>query len=80
MGSIRTYRHIRYASAARGQEPQLADYKPSPEGSPCACPQNKFRLDFVMGAAAPLLQSEDMERESFYWQFNLSKDKKGDLL
>jgi len=56
---MKTYRHIRYASAARGQEPQLADYKPSPQGAPCACPQNKFRLDFVMGAAAPLLQSED---------------------
>ncbi len=50
---------VRYASAARGQEPQLAEYKPSAEGVPCACPQNKFRLDFITGSAEPLPQTED---------------------
>ena len=34
--TIKIYRHIRYAFAARGGEPQLADYRHSAEGSPCA--------------------------------------------
>lgn len=56
---IQIYRHIRYASAARGGEPQLADYQPLAEGTPCACPQNPFRMDFLIDTSERLPQSED---------------------
>ena len=56
---IQIYRHIRYASAARGGEPQLADYQPAAEGTPCACPQNPFRMDFLIDTSERLPQSED---------------------
>ena len=64
--AIKIYRHIRYAFAARGGEPQLADYQPSNEGSPCACPQNPFRMDFLIDTSERLPQSEDCHFLTIY--------------
>lgn len=63
---LHTYRHIRYASAARGREPQLADYRPLAKGSPCACPQNPSRMDFLIDTSERLPQSEDCHFLTIY--------------
>lgn len=64
--ALRTYRHIRYASAQRGQEPIIADYQSVAEGKACACPQNPFRMDFLIDVSERLPQSEDCHFLTIY--------------
>ena len=45
------FHHIRYAWSARFGEPELAAFE-EPSAAPdipSSCPQNKFRLDYIMG-------------------------------
>ena len=45
------YHHIRYAKAVRFEEPELTPFDESmlDDSTVVSCPQNKFRLDFIMG-------------------------------
>lgn len=63
-----TYHHIRYAKAARMGEPQMVPYEEPGDEAPeaIACPQNEFRLGFVMGEGEPMAQSEDCHFLSIY--------------
>lgn len=56
-----TFRHIRYAWATRHGEPKLAtlDQPPINDARIVRCPQNKFRLDFVMGSGDTIAEDED---------------------
>lgn len=62
------FHHIRYARSARFSEPKLVSFE-EPSGSPAipsSCPQNKFRLDFIMGNGEPTAQDEDCHFLSIY--------------
>lgn len=62
------YHHIRYAKAARFGEPVLVPfYEPMLNDSTIvSCPQNEFRLDFIMGDGELTIQSEDCHFSSIY--------------
>ena len=58
-----TYHHIRYAEAARMGEPQIVPYEEPGDEAPeaIACPQNEFRLGFVMGEGEPMAEATTEE-------------------
>ena len=55
------YHHIRYAKAVRFDEPELTPFDESmlDDSTVVSCPQNKFRLDFIMGEGERTIQDED---------------------
>ncbi len=62
------FHHIRYARSVRFGEPEQAAFE-EPSVSPAipsSCPQNKFRLDFIMGNGEPTAQDEDCHFLSIY--------------
>lgn len=62
------FHHIRYARSVRFGEPEQAAFE-EPSASPAipsSCPQNKFRLDFIMGNGEPTVQDEDCHFLSIY--------------
>ena len=63
-----TYHHIRYAKAGRFEEPELMPFDESLLDDPIvvSCPQNKFRLDFIMGDGKQTIQDEDCYFLSIY--------------
>lgn len=56
-----TYYHIRYARAERFEEPELVPFDESiiNDSTVVSCPQNKFRLGFIMGDGEQTTQDED---------------------
>lgn len=66
--SMQIYHHIRYAKAVRFGEPELIPFDEALlEDSPVvSCPQNKFRLDFIMGCGEQTIQNEDCHFLSIY--------------
>ena len=58
---MQIYHHIRYAKAARFGEPELMPFDESMinDSTVVSCPQNKFRLDFIMGEGERTVQDED---------------------
>lgn len=73
MSELNVYKHIRYATAGRFCEPELIAYNNVVRSEACACPQNPFRLDFIMGAADQLKQSEDCLFMNIYTPVNADK-------
>lgn len=65
---MQIYHHIRYAKAERFEEPELMPFDESLLGDPTvvSCPQNKFRLDFIMGEGEQPIQNEDCHFLSIY--------------
>ena len=63
-----TYHHIRYARAGRFEDPVLEPFAGTVEGGGplTACPQNSFRLSFLMGGHDDLAQTEDCHFLSIY--------------
>ena len=59
--TMRNYHHIRYAKASRFGEPELMPFDESmlDDSIVVSCPQNKFRLDFIMGEGEETIQDED---------------------
>lgn len=55
-----TYHHIRYARAERFEEPELMPFDESmlDDSTVVSCPQNKFRLGFIMGDGERTVQDE----------------------
>ena len=68
MSLVETYHHIRYARAGRFEDPVLEPFAGAVEGSGTftACPQNSFRLSFLMGGHDELMQTEDCHFLSIY--------------
>lgn len=58
---MQTFHHIRYAKAARFGEPVLVPFDESmlDDSTVVSCPQNKFRLGFIMGDGERTVQDED---------------------
>lgn len=58
---MQIYHHIRYAKAERFEEPELMPFDESLLDDPTvvSCPQNKFRLGFIMGDGEQTTQDED---------------------
>lgn len=58
---MQIYHHIRYAKAARFGEPVLVPFDESmlDDSTVVSCPQNKFRLGFIMGYGERTVQDED---------------------
>lgn len=58
---MQIYHHIRYAKAARLGEPELMPFDESMinDSTVVSCPQNKFRLGFIMGDGEQTTQDED---------------------
>ena len=58
---MQIYHHIRYAKAARFGEPVLVPFDESMinDSTVVSCPQNKFRLGFIMGNGERTVQDED---------------------
>lgn len=58
---MQIYHHIRYAKAARLGEPELMPFDESMinDSAVVSCPQNKFRLGFIMGDGEQTIQDED---------------------
>lgn len=58
---MQTFHHIRYAKAARFGEPVLVPFDESmlDDSTVVSCPQNKFRLGFIMGDGEQTPQDED---------------------
>ena len=58
---MQTFHHIRYAKAARFGEPVLVPFDESmlDDSTVVSCPQNKFRLGFIMGNGERTVQDED---------------------
>lgn len=56
-----TFHHIRYARAERFEEPELMPFDESmlDDSTVVSCPQNKFRLGFIMGDGERTVQNED---------------------
>lgn len=65
---MQTYQHIRYAKAARFEEPKLMPLDESQLNNSVivSCPQNKFRLDFIMGNGEQTMHDEDCHFLSIY--------------
>ena len=62
------FHHIRYAWSVRFGEPELAAFE-EPSAAPdipSSCPQNKFRLDYIMGNGERTVQDEDCHFLSIY--------------
>lgn len=62
------FHHIRFARSERFGEPELAAFEEPSTAPviPASCPQNKFRLDFIMGNGEPTAQDEDCHFLSIY--------------
>lgn len=62
------FRHIRYARADRFQKPVEVDYEPHLIESQiaCCCPQNSFRMGFLMGDGEAMAQDEDCHFLNIY--------------
>ena len=58
---MQIYHQIRYAKAARFGEPELMPFDESMinDSTVVSCPQNKFRLGFIMGDGERTVQDED---------------------
>lgn len=58
---MQIYHHIRYAKASRFGEPSLVSFEESmlDDSTVVSCPQNKFRLGFIMGDGEQTMQDED---------------------
>lgn len=58
---MESFRHIRYASAGRFEEPVLAAFSEVSDACqrPTGCPQGQFRLGFLMNDSEPMTLSED---------------------
>ena len=56
-----TFHHIRYARAERFEEPELMPFDESmlDDSTVVSCPQNRFRLGFIMGDGERTVQDED---------------------
>ena len=65
---MQIYHHIRYAKAARFGEPELMPFDESMinDSTVVSCPQNKFRLGFIMGDGERTVQDEDCYFLSIY--------------
>ena len=65
---VETYHHIRYARAGRFEDPVVEPFAGAVEdsGPLTACPQNSFRLSFLMGGHDELAQTEDCHFLSIY--------------
>lgn len=65
---MQIYHHIRYAKAARFGEPELMPFDESMinDSTVVSCPQNKFRLAFIMGDGERTVQDEDCHFLSIY--------------
>jgi len=65
---VETYHHIRYARAGRFEDPVVEPFAGAVEdsGPLTACPQNSFRLSFLMGGHDELTQTEDCHFLSIY--------------
>lgn len=65
---MRIYHHIRYAKASRFEEPEPVSFDESMlnDSNVVSCPQNKFRLDFIMGEGERTIQDEDCHFLSIY--------------
>ncbi len=65
---VETYHHIRYARAGRFEDPVVEPFAGAVEdsGPLTACPQNSFRLSFLMVGHDELTQTEDCHFLSIY--------------
>ena len=65
------FHHIRYARSVRFGEPELTAFEEPSIAPviPSSCPQNKFRLDYIMGNGEPAAQDEDCHFLSIYTPF-----------